>query len=146
MNEQGAIEELPIIEMRNGLVLKLGALYFAIVFGAGFALGTIRVLYVAPAFGVRWAELAEMPIMLVVILLAAHFVAKRLRQHGRTRQALAVGILGLGLLLSAEIGLTILVQEQSLAEFIAGRDPISGGAYLIMLGAFAVMPHIFARR
>jgi hypothetical protein len=48
-----------------------GALYFALAFGAGFVLGTIRVLWVVPRVGERTAELMETPIMLVVIMLAA---------------------------------------------------------------------------
>jgi len=47
-------------------ILRAGVLYFALVFGAGFALGTIRTLWTAPSFGTRTAELMEMPIMLAV--------------------------------------------------------------------------------
>lgn len=40
-------------------VLKAAATYFGWVFGAGFLLGTIRVLWVVPRFGTRTAELLE---------------------------------------------------------------------------------------
>lgn len=43
-------------------ILKAGALYFALAFGAGFVLGTIRVLWAVPRFGERTAELMETPI------------------------------------------------------------------------------------
>ena len=49
-------------------ILKAGALYFALVFGAGFVLGPIRILWVVPHFGTRLAELMETPIMFVVII------------------------------------------------------------------------------
>lgn len=52
-------------------VLKAGALYFAIVFGAGFVLGPIRVLWLVPRVGTRVAELMEMPVMLLVSVLSA---------------------------------------------------------------------------
>jgi hypothetical protein len=41
-------------------ILKAGFLYFVLVFGVGFVLGTIRTLWVAPRLGVRLAELAEL--------------------------------------------------------------------------------------
>ena len=34
-------------------ILKAGALYFALVFGAGFVLGTVRTLWILPSFGTR---------------------------------------------------------------------------------------------
>jgi len=44
--------------------LKAGVLYFAVVFGAGFVLGPIRVMWVVPRLGTRTAEILEAPIML----------------------------------------------------------------------------------
>jgi hypothetical protein len=44
--------------------VKAGVLYFAIVFGAGFVLGPIRLLWAVPRFGERMAELMEAPVML----------------------------------------------------------------------------------
>lgn len=61
-------------------MLKAGALYYALVFGAGFVLGPIRVLWVVPRSGERTAELMETPIMLVVTILAARGL--RLDDHG----------------------------------------------------------------
>ena len=37
---------------------KTGVLYFDLVFGAGFVLGTIRTLWIAPRLGTRMAEKA----------------------------------------------------------------------------------------
>ena len=59
-------------------VLKASALYFVLVFGAGFVLGPIRILWLVPRVGERTAELIEAPIMLVVIVLAARWIARRL--------------------------------------------------------------------
>ena len=39
-------------------IVKAGVLYFAIVFGAGFALGPIRILWAVPRYGTRVAELS----------------------------------------------------------------------------------------
>ena len=55
---------------------KAGLLYFALVFGTGFLLGPIRLLWLVPRFGTRIAELMEMPVMLVVIVLAARWTVR----------------------------------------------------------------------
>ena len=60
-------------------ILKAGVLCFALVFGAGFVLGTIRTLWVVPRFGTRIAELMEMPIMLIVTIVAARWIVLRFR-------------------------------------------------------------------
>jgi hypothetical protein len=54
-------------------MLKAGAVYFALVFGTGFVLGTIRTIWVVPRVGTRAAELMEMPMMLAVSILAARW-------------------------------------------------------------------------
>ena len=59
-------------------VLKAGISYFALVFGAGFVLGPIRLLWLVPRVGTRTAELLEMPVMLAVIIVAARWLVRRL--------------------------------------------------------------------
>ena len=58
--------------------MKAAFLYFALVFGTGFVLGPVRLLWAVPRFGIRAAELMEMPIMLVVTIVAARWVIRRL--------------------------------------------------------------------
>ena len=59
-------------------ILKAGMLYFVLVFGTGFVLGTIRALWIVPRLGMRMAELLEMPIMVVATILAARWIVHRL--------------------------------------------------------------------
>ena len=59
-------------------VLKAGTVYFVLVFAAGFVLGIIRTIWIAPHFGTRNAELMEAPVMLVVIVPSARWAARRL--------------------------------------------------------------------
>jgi len=59
------------------LMLKMGALYFAVVFAAGFILGIIRTFWLVPLLGVWLAELVEAPIMFLVVVLSAHIVVQR---------------------------------------------------------------------
>jgi hypothetical protein len=125
-------------------ILKAGAAYFALAFAAGFVLGTIRMLWVVPQIGVMWAELLEMPLMLVVIVLAARWTVRRLRVPRAPLPRLAMGLVALVLLLGAELTLVLGLQGLSLAEYVAIREPISGAVYLVMLGVFTAMPLLVA--
>ena len=116
--------------------------YFALVFGAGFLLGVLRVPFLVPRIGERWAELAEMPIMAGVIFFCAGFILKRypeVRSHWRS---LVAGLLAFALMICAELGLAIVLQDQTLREYIASRDKISGSVYLALLVVFALMPRL----
>lgn len=127
-------------------ILKAGALYFGVVFGAGFVLGTIRVLWIVPRFGTRAAELMETPIMLVVTILAARWVARRLSLEPKVATRLGVGIVALGLLLAAEFAVVLRFRGQTIGEYVQNRDPVAGTVYVVMLAIFAIMPLLVARK
>jgi hypothetical protein len=127
-------------------ILKAGALYFALVFGAGFALGTLRVLLVAPRLGARTAELIEAPFMLAVTFLAARWTVRRLAVPAARAPRLGMGGVALGLLLAAEFTLVLGVRGMTLRDYFATLDPVSGTVYYALLGVFAVMPLLLARR
>jgi hypothetical protein len=120
-------------------LVAAGAVYFLVVFGAGFVLGAIRVLWVVPRIGMRTAELLEMPIMLIVTVLAARWVVRRFALP-RTFARFGMGFVALALLLGAELTLVVWVQGMTVRDYLAARDPISGTVYLVMLGVFAAMP------
>jgi len=124
--------------------LRAGLTYFAIVFGMGFVLGTIRVLLVVPRVGVRTAELIEEPIMFVVVFLAAQWLVRCFTLE-LTRERLGAGMTGLGLLVASEYAL-LRARGLTLHEDIARRDAIAGAVYLLMLQVFAVMPALVRRR
>ena len=125
--------------------IKAGIAYFALVFGAGFVLGALRVSFLVPRFGERIAELAEMPLMFAVIVFAARIVTRRFAVPLSIPARLGTGLLALGLLLAAELLLAVVLQERSLADYVASRDPVSGSVYLAMLALFALMPALVAR-
>jgi hypothetical protein len=129
--------------MRN---LKAGLLYFVLVFGAGFVLGPIRVLWLVPRVGERIAELVELPIMCVVIVAAARWVVRRFSVAAMPADRLVMGGVALVLTLAAEFGLVLQLRGLSLQEYFASRDPVSGTAYYLMLGVFALMPLLVHRR
>ena len=125
--------------------IKAGIAYFSLVFGAGFVMGAIRVPFLAPRLGERVAELIEMPFMLLVIVVAARFITKRFALPATALVRLGAGLLALGLLIAAELLLAVAVQDRSLGEYVASRDPVSGSVYLAMLALFAAMPLVIMR-
>jgi hypothetical protein len=127
-------------------ILKAGMLYFALVFGAGFVLGLIRMLWVVPRVGTRIAELMESPIMLVVIIVAARWLVRRLAVPPEPSSRLGMGFLALALLVIAEISLVGPLQGYSVNEYFSSRDPISGTVYYVMLLVYALMPFLLAQR
>jgi hypothetical protein len=119
---------------------KAGMLYFAIVLGTGFILGLVRVPFIVPRLGERYAELAEMPIMFIVIVIAARHIVRRYALDSDVGIRLQVGFLALALAVSAELLLVTLIQSRSIAQYIASRDPVSGSVYIVLLLLFALMP------
>ncbi|HKJ50504.1 MAG TPA: hypothetical protein VKB27_03330 [Gammaproteobacteria bacterium] len=113
--------------------------YFGIVFGAGFALAPLRVLFVAPRLGEARAELLEIPVMLVIVYFAARYVVARFRIE-KIAVALAVGSAALGLLLALEFTLVLAARGLTLDSWYAARDPAALAAYLAGLLVFALMP------
>jgi hypothetical protein len=122
--------------------IRAGVVYFAIVLGTGFVLGVFRVPILVPRIGERWAELAEMPVMAVVIFLAAGYILRRFPEICFPGRSLAAGFLALALSVFAELVLAVLLQNQTITEFISSRDKVSGSVYLASLLVFAVMPRL----
>ena len=123
--------------------LKAGVVYFALVFGTGFVLGTIRTLWIVPRLGVRAAELLETPFMFVAIVLAASWISRHLGNAGGSSIRLTVGFLALSLLLTAEVIMGVALLGLSLVEVFTKHDPVSDTAYYVLLGVFAWMPWLF---
>lgn len=119
---------------------KAATAYFGLVFGAGFLLGCIRVPLIVPRLGVRAAELLEMPIELMVIVWASRFVVRRFSVPSDPLWRLSVGLIALGMVVAAELVLAVVISGQPVAAYIAGRDPVSGSVYLLVLAVFALMP------
>lgn len=131
--------------MAMSRALQAAAAYFGLVFAVGFALGVWRTLLLAPRLGERWAELLELPLMVGASYLAARWVVRRFAVAPDARSRLAMGFVALGLMLIAELLVVVLVQRASLAEYVAGRDPVSGSVYLLALVLFALMPWLMGR-
>ena len=73
-------------------ILKAAGLYFALVFAAGFVLGTIRVLLSVPRVGTRTAELIETPILILISLLAARWIIRRFAVPPSATERIVIGL------------------------------------------------------
>jgi len=89
--------------------LIAGSVYFGVLFALGFALGTVRVIVVAPRIGELAATMAEVPVMLLASWLACGWIVRRWSVPYRVSSRAAMGAWFLGLLLAAEalLGLTL---------------------------------------
>ena len=133
------------LETRHELlnILKAAVVYFALIFGMGFVLGPIRILFLVPRFGVRVAELMEAPIMLIAILLAAKWLVRKFQLTAHT---LVVGFLALGLMIAFEFTLVLWLRGLTLSEYFRERDPVAGVVYYLMLLVFAAMPFFMSHK
>jgi hypothetical protein len=124
--------------------LQAAVLYFLLVFGAGFVLGTGRVLLVVPLLGERVAELMEMPLMFAVIVATARWIVHQ-KLDGRQSSALPVGFIAMSFVLLADLGVGMWLRGMSATEVFLNRDLVSGTVYYAALLLFAVMPALINR-
>lgn len=127
-------------------ILLTSFVYFVLTFLAGFVLGISRVFFLVPVIGERYAELIEMPVMLLVIYLSAKLVVTRFPALTHRSAYLVTGGIALGLLLLLEFTLVLRLRDLSLPEYFASRDPLAGSAYVLSLLLFAIMPYLVAKR
>ncbi len=121
-------------------IVKAGMLYFAVAFGAGFLLGTIRVPFLVPRLGERWAELIETPFMLVAIVVASRWVVRKLAVPPTVPARLGMGLIAVALLLAVEFTVVLELRGLTMATYFAGRDPVAGAVYYSMLALFTILP------
>jgi hypothetical protein len=126
-------------------ILGAGALYFALVFGVGFVVGFVRVLWLVPLVGERAAELLEAPLMLAVTIVAARGVVRRRAVPPTTTKRLGVGLVALGLMLVVELTFVLGLRGMTLREYLTGRDAVAGTVYVTMLVIFVLMPLVVRR-
>lgn len=125
--------------------VKSAWIYFAIVFGVGFALGPIRILWLEPRLGVRTAELIESPFMLVAVILAGRWVGRRLCAGYSPAARLGVGLVAAGTVLVADLAVGVGLRGMSVLEVFTARDPLSGSVYYALVALTAVVPWVVGR-
>ena len=105
----------PMTGTRRALVA--GAIYFAAVFAAGFVLGVLRTLFVAPVLGPMGAVMVELPLILTLAwIVSARILRRRLL---RGTEAIVMGASAFTLLMLAEAGVSVGLGGRSLAQHLA---------------------------
>jgi hypothetical protein len=123
-------------------ILKLAALYFAWVFASGFALGTVRTLWIVPRLGDQLAESIEAPVMLAISAFVARTIVRRHAELRRSTEWLGVGMLALAMMLLVELTVVLRLRGLSVEAYFATRDPVSGSVYYASLALFAILPTV----
>lgn len=118
---------------RNTLLwaLAFGTLGFA----AGFAFGALRELVLIPAYGERVGHLAEFPMVTLAACAIGVWIGAR-----STGPALAIGLLGVLVLIAFESTMALGFMRVSLPDYLAGYDLSRGALFPVGLAFMALAP------
>ena len=130
---------------RVNRLLQAALIYFFVVFGTGFVLGTIRVVLMVPLIGVRDAELSESPLMLFATVVCARWVNQRFCSGFGGPKLLGVGLIAVILMLVADFFVGVGLRGMTPLQVFTERDAVSGSVYYGLLGLFALMPWLLGR-
>ena len=123
--------------MRVALAILL---YFGVVFGTGFLLGPIRVVWLEPRLGLIVATACEAPFLLMAMLVAARWVPRVLNIRREPKTLILVGIGALVLLQIADFTVGFWLRGIAPAEQVAQFGTGQGNIYAALLALFAIMP------
>jgi hypothetical protein len=127
-----------------GRALLAGAVYVAIVFAAGFALGVVRSLMLEPAVGPLAAVALELPVMLAVAWFTCGRLLHRWPLSGAG--AIVMGAVAFAALMALELGVSLGLAGRSLAGHWALYRQTAHQLGLAGQIAFALFPLVQARR
>ena len=119
-----------------------GGAYFALVFAAGFLLGSIRVLIIIPRIGEAVAVGLELPIMLALSWIVCRRLIAVFDVAAMLTPRLVMGGLAFGILMLAEIGVSTLVLGRTVSEHFEQYRKLLALLGLAMQIAFAMFPAI----
>jgi hypothetical protein len=125
--------------------IRAGVAYFAVVFAAGFVLGTIRILLLAPGIGQLAAVLVELPVMLAIAWLVCRWLVRRLAVGSAWTERLLMGVVAFVLLLAAELALALALFGGTVTGFLAELGTPEGAAGLAGQVVFAALPLVVRR-
>lgn len=121
-----------------------GILFGASMFGAGFCLGTVRVLLLAPAIGEFHAVLVELPLMMIICWRLSTRFVKKLDPFPIFVSSLFMGLFAYATLMLLEVALCLWIfgktMDETMDDFASpkGRIGISGQVVSSLFPAWQV--------
>jgi hypothetical protein len=122
------------------VTISSGAVYFAFVFVAGFALGALRTLFIAPRLGEAFAVLLEAPVILTVSWFVATWCVGRFKVPAVPLARLQMGGVAFALLMVAELGVSLIFFHRTVSQHLAGYQSAAGAVGVGAQVAFAWVP------
>jgi hypothetical protein len=98
--------------------INAGFAYFLLAFGAGFGLGVMRAVLVAPVLGETFAVALELPIILLFAWFICRWLTRLFLVPARLLPRALMGILAFALLMAGEVAISLLLAGRSLAEHV----------------------------
>jgi hypothetical protein len=129
------------LRLQISSAVKAGPVYFASVFAIGFALGTVRVLMLAPRVGTLRAMILETPVILTASWILCGWTVRRFAVPAFAGHRLAMGGVAFVLLISAEVLLSLAIGRGPAAYF-ASFGTAEGALGLAGQAVFALFPWI----
>ena len=117
-----------------------GFFYFALVFAAGFALGAVRTLWLAPQVGATPATLIELPVILAVSWAACLFILRRMKVKANASDRILMGAIAFALLIGAETALGLGPMNRTFGEQVKAMTAPAGLIGLVGQILFAAFP------
>jgi hypothetical protein len=129
-----------------GRAIAAGLTYFAVVFAFAFALGAIRVFFVAPRLGETAAVLLELPLVLAASWWTCGELVRRFRVGSGSGERLAMGGIAFAVLMAAEALLAILAFGRTPEDYLGDFATPAGALGLAGQAAFALIPLVRGER
>lgn len=123
-----------------GSAVRAGFLYFALVFAAGFALGTLRAFLLSPVLGETFAVLLELPAILIISWIASRDTISRLGVPREVPTGAAMGAVAFALLIVADALVDKALVGRGLAEHFRAYEFAPGQLGLGAQILFALFP------
>lgn len=125
-------------------LFRLGVLYGALAFGAGFAFGMLRELVLIPNLGERFGHQLEFPLVTATVALIGSWMARRFGAGYSVAWLLALGVIATAVLIAIESVFALFILRQPVGLYLQSFNIIAGSLFPIGLAIMALAP-VFSR-